>query len=200
MARYGFLYDQTTCVGCNACQMACKDKNNLEKGMFFRRVDTLETEIDGVKTWVHYSGACNHCKDPACMKACPTGAMRFNPDKTVGHSPEKCIGCGTCTWACPYGVPKLSHRKGISMKCNSCLDLRMQGKNPACVDACITHALRFVDLDALTPEELEGTTQSLPILPKPCQTDPSLRIRPKVRPADPSLSMNFAENGGPFNE
>ena len=174
MGRLGFVFDQTKCIGCNACQMACKDDHDLEKGLFFRRVDTIELPDGRV---MHYSGACNHCEDPACVKVCPTGAMHIREDGTVGHHREMCIGCGCCVWACPYGEPKISHKLGRSMKCDSCYDRRQEGKEPACVAACITHCLRFGDLDALTAEEAENYTDALPFLPSPETTHPSLRIR-----------------------
>lgn len=180
MSHWTFFYDQTRCVGCNACQMACKDKNNLEKSMFFRRVRTMEYERDGRTEWVHFSGGCNHCENPACAKACPTGAMSSMPDGTVGHDPGKCIGCGACTWACPYGAPKLSRRLGIARKCDSCRDLREQGKEPACVSACLTHCLRFADTDMLTESETEGYEKlDLPFLPDSAITGPTVRIKKK---------------------
>ncbi|MCD8220758.1 MAG: 4Fe-4S dicluster domain-containing protein [Clostridiales bacterium] len=180
MSRWGFLFDQTRCVGCNACQMACKDKNNLELGQFFRRVATYETVKDGKTFCVNYSGACNHCKDAACVKGCPTGAMHYREDGTVAHDDEKCIGCATCVWVCPYGAPSLSHKRGIALKCTSCVDLRREGKNPACVDACIMHCLEFVDLDELDAKSEEKMVRDLPFLPDSSLTDPSLRIIPKV--------------------
>ena len=71
-------------------------------------------------------------------------------DGTVGHNPHTCIGCGICTWSCPYHAPKLSRKLGIAMKCDSCADRRSQGRKPACVEACLTHCLDFRDLEELT--------------------------------------------------
>ena len=144
MSRLGFIYQSTKCIACKACQVACKDKNNLEVGTFFRRVDTLEH--DG--RYVHFSAGCNHCNEPACVSACPTQAMYKLQDATVGHDSGKCIGCSTCVWACPYGSPRLSRDKGIATKCNSCKDLRDTGEKPACVQSCITHCLDFDIIDA----------------------------------------------------
>lgn len=179
MARLGFLYDQTRCIGCNTCQMACKDKNNLEAGLFFRRVETVEYDKDGETGWMHYSGACNHCGDAACVKACPAGAMYYCEDGTVGQDRGRCIGCGTCTWACPYGAPKLSHKLGIAMKCDSCAEARAAGRNPVCVEACLTHCLEFRDLDELTKQAGEEYVSELVILPDAAVTSPSLLIRKK---------------------
>lgn len=180
MARFGFVYDQTKCIGCNTCQMACKDKNSLETGLFFRRVETMEYTSRGRTTYMHYSGSCNHCKEAACVKACPTHAMRYMADGTVGQEQGKCIGCGLCTWACPYQAPKLSPRLGIAMKCDSCMDRRSQGRQPACVEACLTRCLDFRNLDEMTQQETDGWVSDLEILPDSSLTCPSLLIRKKA--------------------
>jgi anaerobic dimethyl sulfoxide reductase subunit B (iron-sulfur subunit) len=177
MARLGFLYDQTKCIGCSTCQIACKDKNNLEPGIFFRRTDTLEYVKQGRPVWMHYSGSCNHCKEAACVKSCPTDSMHYMEDGTVGHNPHTCIGCGICTWSCPYHAPKLSRKLGIAMKCDSCADRRSQGLKPACVEACLTHCLDFRDLEELTEAQKEGWECDLEVLPDSSLTCPSLLIR-----------------------
>lgn len=180
MANYGFVYDQNRCIGCNACQMACKDGHDLELGMFFRRAATLEyLHGQGQLCIAHYSGSCNHCQDPACVANCPTGAMHRQSDGTVAVDAGRCIGCGTCTWVCPYGAPKLSHKTGRSMKCDACIERRQAGKEPLCVDACLTHCLRFVDLDTLPEAEKAQYTDTLPFLPAPEKTRPNLMILKK---------------------
>lgn len=177
MAKYGFLYDQSSCIGCNACQMACKDGHDLELGLFFRRVITTEyTDEKGEKCVLHYSGGCYHCEDAPCVANCPSGAMHRQSDGTVGHDPSRCIGCGTCTWVCPYGAPKLSHRTGRAQKCDACFDRRQEGREPLCVEACLTHCLRFVDLETIPEEEKQAYTNRLPILPSPDKTHPNLLI------------------------
>lgn len=154
MARIGFYYDQEKCIGCNACQMACKDQNNLEAGLFFRRAETIELYKDNKLECWHFSGACNHCDDSECITQCPTGAMERGDDGTVIHHKEKCIGCGICTKVCPYGAPKLRRLDGRSSKCELCFDRRKNGLNPACVDACLTHCLQVVDYDQV-PNEMK---------------------------------------------
>jgi len=177
VATYGFVYDQTRCIGCNACQMACKDGHDLELSQFFRRVQTLEyTDDQGQLVVMHYSGCCNHCQDAPCVEHCPTGAMHRQEDGTVAVEQEKCIGCSTCTWVCPYGAPKVSHKTGRSMKCDACLDRRKEGKEPLCVEACLTHCLKLIDLKTLSDEEKERYTNTLPILPSPEKTHPNLLI------------------------
>lgn len=189
--RLGFVYDQAKCIGCNACQMACKDKNNLEHGMFFRRAVTMELGGDVYEdkgkgnlcdcniTFMHYSGSCNHCDNPACVNSCPTNAMYVLEDGTVGQKSGTCIGCGICTWVCPYKAPKLSPQYGIAMKCNSCKDRREKGANPACVDACLTHCLNFVDINLLENSNQKNYVRELEFLPKKEITNPSLLIQSK---------------------
>ena len=139
MPKKGFIYDIKKCIGCKACQVACKDANNLDTGEFFRRVGSVEHEG---KT-IYYSGACNHCAKPLCVMGCPTGAMHIADDLTVRHNSGLCIGCGACTWNCPYGAPVLSKTKGIAQKCDACAKLRQAGEEPVCVQACITQCLSF---------------------------------------------------------
>ncbi len=169
MDRLGFHFDINKCVGCKACQMACKDKNHVEIGSFFRRVDTISE--DG--KYIHISLACNHCKDAACVKNCPTNAMHFAKDGTVQHTAGKCIGCGRCTFNCPYGAVALSKQKGIAVKCGSCADLRAKGQAPACVKACITHCLEFKPMEVMDIKELPIFMANKNL------TNPSLNIKRK---------------------
>lgn len=174
MARLGFTFHIDLCVGCGACQVACKDANRLNTGEFNRRVETVEIDSgDGVKKR-HFSGACNHCAKPACVEACPTGAMFVAEDGTIRHHDGQCIGCGACIWSCPYGAVSFSHVKGVAQKCESCYDRRGSGTPPACVAACITQAIQFGALD----ESGEGfASDAYAFLPSPGITDPSLRIQ-----------------------
>ena len=104
----GFYFNQQMCIGCRTCQVACKDKNDLEVGYLFRRVESFEVGEFPAPATFHYSGACNHCHTPACVEVCPAGATYINEeDGTVQHDDEACIGCGYCVKACPYGHPVL---------------------------------------------------------------------------------------------
>ena len=92
----GFYLDMTRCIGCRACQVACKDKNRLEVGTLYREVHSYTVgtfpEVDGYS----YSFGCNHCEEPICLKNCPTGAIYRAPDGTVVQDQSKCIGCRMC--------------------------------------------------------------------------------------------------------
>jgi len=185
MSTFGFHFDSSVCSGCKTCQVACKDKNNLSQGMRFRRV----YEVAGAKwnknsegAWEHdivaynLSIGCNHCEEPACVKACPTKAMHTLPDGITIIDPEKCVGCHYCEWACPYGAPQYNHKPGIMQKCDFCRDYLLEGKQPVCVTACPMRALEFGTISRLT--EKFGDNRSVYPLPDPLLTKPSLFIKP----------------------
>lgn len=141
--------DHQRCIGCRACQVACKDHYNLESGIFFRKVFTYKASEGNNLNLSNYSAACNHCEESECIAVCPTGAMQKMADGTVIYRSGMCIACGSCVWGCPNGAPAFSKSGGVSQKCDSCAALRAKGKNPVCVDACITHCIQFGDLDEL---------------------------------------------------
>lgn len=188
MARLGFFFDMTKCIGCRACQVACKDKNRLEAGTVFRNAHTYSVgNFPSVKGY-SYSGTCYHCASPACVANCPTGAMYIGDDGTVQHDNEECIGCGTCVNSCPYGNPKLIPGTDLAGKCDSCKVIRDAGGNPTCVDACPMRALDFGDLDELEAKYGAGTSD-IAILPDSSTTQPSLIIKTK----EAALGKEFKE-------
>ena len=125
--QYGFYVESNYCVGCKACQVACKDEHDLEVGQLFRKITTKESGqiIEQNKaffsnvTAYHLSTSCHHCDEPACVKNCPTGAMNKNPETgIVSVNQDRCIGCRYCTWACPYGAPQYNEQIGKTGKCD----------------------------------------------------------------------------------
>lgn len=187
MTQYGFYFDASKCTGCTTCMVACKDKNNLPVGMNFRRV----TEFSGgnwrqdraTGAWhqdafaYYLSISCNECSDPACVKVCPTKAhFKRSEDGLVLIDPKKCIGCGACLAACPYGAPQLDREARKMRKCDTCLDRREKGLNPACVDACPQRALDFGPIDELRKKY--GDCAAIAPLPDASVTKPNLVIHP----------------------
>ena len=171
-ARKRFFYNMNTCIGCGACQVACKDSHNLLPGEFYRRAGMRAVTVRGQEKQVPFSLSCNHCARPACAAVCPTGAMYQQDDGVVLHDDILCIACGRCYWACPYGEVSFSRTRGVTQKCDTCIGRREQGLAPACVAACPTLSLRFGEL----PGD-EGDEPDLPFLPDPSITGPSLRMR-----------------------
>ena len=175
------------CIGCRTCQVACKEKNDLDVGVNFRRVRTFETGTYPDARGYHISGSCNHCRDALCVKNCPAAAMYYADDKTVQLDSTKCTGCRRCITACPYGAPQFIEEKGVSGKCDSCKTLRDRGENPRCADACIMRCLEFSGLDELINKHGPDLTRELPALPPESITKPALLINPKSCALDPAF-------------
>ena len=186
MSQWGFYHDADACVGCKACVVACKDKNNLAVGRKLRRVfdyagGSWSVDDQGVcrqdGSFVYsVSAACMHCAKPACVANCPAGAMTKRDDGIVYVNVELCIACGTCVKSCPYGQPFVDEDLGHSVKCDFCRPLIDQGEHPACVDACVTRALQFGELSDI--EAAHGSVHALPPLPDDTGTEPSLVLNP----------------------
>ncbi len=148
---YAFAFDASACTGCKACQIACKDKNNLPVGVLWRRVFEVSGGdwVQAGNAWensvfaYNLSLACNHCVHPKCAGVCPTDAYVQRADGVVYIDESKCMGCGYCAWACPYAVPQYNPELGRMTKCNFCLDELAEGKPPACVAACPMRVLDF---------------------------------------------------------
>ena len=156
--QLGFFVDMEKCTGCKACQIACKDKNDLPTGIRWRRVFQYEggewvnqagTLIPSNVYAYSVSSACMHCQNALCVQVCPAGAMTKREDGIVEINADKCIGCRYCSWACPYGAPQFNESLGVMTKCNMCADLVDQGQRPACVEACPYRAMDFGLLDEL---------------------------------------------------
>ena len=178
MARKAFYFDQAACVGCRACQIACKDKMEgaeLQGGVFYRTVTCYETGSFPKVGRFNMSMSCNHCENPACVAACPLKALYKAEDGTVMHDASICIGCGTCAAACPYQVPQVVN--GKMSKCDGCAARVAKGENPACVDACTMRALDFGEYDELVAKYGEGLVSDLSILPDSKLTTPNLLIK-----------------------
>ena len=141
MAQYGFYFDATRCTGCKTCEAACRDYHDLPLELSYRHVYELEggswsQAADGTWTTDSYtyytSFACSHCTNPACTHVCPTGAMHKDDDGIVSVDTHRCIGCGYCELACPYGNPHVNRDKGHSVKCDGCAERVAAGRKPVC--------------------------------------------------------------------
>lgn len=168
MARYSMLIDLTRCIGCDACTLACKQENGTPMDVFFARVINVEHgRYPNVKR-TYIPVLCNHCENPACLKACPNKAIIRREDGIVLIDQDRCRGTGACVSACPYGNIILSDKDAwylndderyeteylrprlepnVARKCTYCAHRVDEGLKPACVVACPTTARIFGDLE-----------------------------------------------------
>jgi formate dehydrogenase iron-sulfur subunit len=167
---YGLLTDFSLCVGCRSCEKACNESNNLPKpqvpfddpSVFYQTrrpdahaytvVNRYENPADK-STPVYRKIQCNHCKEPACLSACPIHAYTKTPEGAVMYNPDLCFGCRYCMVACPFYVPAYDYESALEpkiVKCTMCWDTRVkQGKATACAEACPVGAITFGKRDDL---------------------------------------------------
>ncbi|HSH23207.1 MAG TPA: 4Fe-4S dicluster domain-containing protein [Acidimicrobiales bacterium] len=174
--RVGFFTDTSVCIGCKACEVACKEWNALPDasggllGMSYDNTGMLGSDTwrhvafveearpasggDGGREridfrWLMMSDICKHCTHAACLDVCPTGSLFRTEFGTVVVQEDICNGCGYCIPACPYGVIDQRSGDGRAWKCTMCYDRLKVGSEPACAKACPTDSIQFGTLDEL---------------------------------------------------
>jgi len=168
--RMGFFTDTSVCIGCKACEVACKEWNRVpDDGFVFRATSYDNTGALGANTWRHVafiepdrpvtgdgldgwlmaSDVCKHCTEAGCLDVCPTGALFRTEFGTVVVQADVCNGCGYCVPACPFGVIDRREGDGRAFKCTLCYDRLRGGLEPACAKACPTDSIQFGPLDEL---------------------------------------------------
>lgn len=149
MARYGMLIDTTKCIGCFTCRTACQRQNDLLPEQDFIRFEQRETGSFPNVRVENIPLQCMHCEDAPCAQVCPTGAARMGADGIVEVDDGRCIGCLYCMAACPYQVRVRNPQTGTVGKCRFCtVSAEQTGtKMCTCVEACLTGARIFGDLD-----------------------------------------------------
>jgi formate dehydrogenase iron-sulfur subunit len=176
-ATTAFLTDSTLCIGCKACEVACKEWNDLEAdGLNWTGFSYDNTGAVGHSTWRHVkfvehppevgrggnspdvaswtfsSDVCKHCENAGCLEACPTGSIVRTEFGGVYVQPDICNGCSYCVVACPFGVVQRNKEDGRAFKCTFCYDRQKAGLTPACAHACPTESIKFGELDDLRAE------------------------------------------------
>ena len=175
-----FLTDSTLCIGCKACEVACKEWNGLADDGFNWTGNSYDnTGALGHSTWRHVkfvegfpemglggnageqsswgfsSDVCKHCEVAGCLEACPTGAIVRTEFGGVFVQSDVCNGCAYCVVACPFGVIQRNPQDGRAFKCTFCYDRQKVGLKPACATACPTESIKFGPLDQLCLDAVE---------------------------------------------
>ncbi len=167
----GFYTDTTVCIGCKACEVACKEWNQLPAtngglntlsgnsydntrqldGIHWRHVKFIEQFAEDRKDgrWLLMSDVCKHCVNAPCLEVCPTGAIVRTEFDTVVIQSDACNGCRDCISACPFGVIEVNPASGTAQKCTLCYDRLQSGLEPACSKACPTQSIQFGTLREL---------------------------------------------------
>jgi anaerobic dimethyl sulfoxide reductase subunit B (iron-sulfur subunit) len=211
--QLGFYFDSSKCTGCKTCHIACKDrmvgitrnKDDVSTqgvsalpGMLWRRVyeyggGTWEQNSDESyeqNIFAYYASiGCNHCNEPVCVKACPTGAMhKRKEDGLVLVQESLCIGCESCSRACPYDAPQIDIERKVMTKCDGCSDRLAEGKKPICVESCPLRALDFDTMENLRAKYGNGDGHFAP-LPSESITSPNLIVKAsrKAQPVGSSM-------------
>lgn len=141
------LQDMSLCMECQSCRVACQTHNALPPAQAYNTVRAVDR---GTYPNVHHHASritCYHCADAACVKVCPTAATYKGESGLTHFNAHKCIGCGDCASACPFGVPKVEEK--VAVRCVGCESLTEAGKPPVCADTCISGALSFGTREAM---------------------------------------------------
>jgi formate dehydrogenase iron-sulfur subunit len=162
----GFFTDTTLCIGCKACEVACKEWNQLPAinggantlsgdsydntrhldGINWRHVKFVEQFSPDRKEqnrWLLMSDVCKHCVQAGCLEVCPTGAIVRTEFDSVVIQSDVCNGCRACIAACPFDVIGINDETNTAMKCTLCYDRMQGGLTPACAKACPTASIQF---------------------------------------------------------
>jgi Fe-S-cluster-containing dehydrogenase component len=160
MAKPGhldFYIDPSRCIGCQACVQACTECDT------HRGESMIHLEfIDRARSTQTVPVVCMHCEQPTCAEVCPADAIKRTGDGVVQSALKpRCIACGNCAVACPFGVPEVYERRQLMMKCDMCYDRSSVGKKPMCATVCPSQALFFgtrAEIEQLRPRTAPTNT------------------------------------------
>lgn len=178
--QHFFIFDPSQCFGCFGCVSACVNVNKTKE--HWRRVFKLPP-CNGMSDTLYLSMSCNHCEEPACVKACPTNAMtKRKKDGIVLHTCERCIGCKYCQMACPYGAIEWDEANKTVAKCTMCHERLDRGEEPACVSTCFGGALALKTVDSV--EKIDVLSKEMIGFTHYNEAKPSIRFTQKFNVFD----------------
>jgi formate dehydrogenase iron-sulfur subunit len=169
-SRLAMFYDNGKCIGCKACQMACKQWNKLgpvstdPEGIYespeglapdaWTLIKLANYPVNASRNYLFIKMGCMHCGNPACAAVCPTSALLKLPNGVVRVDQNLCNGCGYCSRVCPFQIPQMRVASELSgqaktSKCTFCQDRVALGLTPYCIQSCPADALHWGDRETM---------------------------------------------------
>jgi anaerobic dimethyl sulfoxide reductase subunit B len=189
--QLGMYFDQTRCTGCFTCIVACKDWHDVPAGpASWNRVFSIEKGKYPNLFAAYLRTSCYHCADPACLAACPAGAIsKREEDGIVVVNQQQCLGksCGACLEACPYKAPQFRDDNATMEKCDLCLERWADYKKPICVEGCPMRALDAGPMPELEAKYGKARETVGFIYSQKCK--PSVVFKPKKVEFTPTVSL-----------
>ena len=142
MEKISLVFRKKDCMGCHACEVACKQEHGLGVGP--RLVRVIEKSSDFIPVY------CHHCAKAPCKAACPEGAISRNEQGIVLIDEALCIGCKECMEACPFGAMQFDDDNEIAVKCDLCVERLENNEAPACSNACASGCIIWGDTKSLS--------------------------------------------------
>src|SRR5256885_945382 len=195
-----FFVDPSRCIGCQSCVQACQECDT-HKGESMIHLEF----VDRGRTTQTVPVVCMHCEQPTCAEVCPADAIKRTGDGVVQSARKpRCIACGNCVVACPFGVPELYEDRQIMMKCDMCYDRTTVGKKPMCATVCPSQALFFGTREqilALRPQSMPSnefrfggqtiTTRVNVLVPRSPAAPPPVDVTAAMEASAPSRSLRL---------
>ncbi|MBT6338641.1 MAG: 4Fe-4S binding protein [Desulfobacula sp.] len=147
MAKTSLMFFKEDCMGCHACEVACKQEHSLGVGP--RLVQVLENSSDFIPIF------CHHCANAPCRDACPTEAIYKDENGIVLINNDECIGCQACVESCPFGAMQFDEKTEFAIKCDLCVDKLKKGERTACSKACPTQCIFVGDTRQLSERVIQ---------------------------------------------
>lgn len=135
MQKISLIFRKKDCMGCHACEVACKQEHGLGVGP--RLVRVIEKAPEFIPVY------CHHCAKPPCKDACPVAAISRNEQGIVLIDDDLCIGCRECIEACPFSAMQFEDHRETAVKCDLCVHRLAENKRPACTDVCPTGCIHI---------------------------------------------------------